>query len=222
MPQPTRLRRYEPGMPLCEGPVLVAGGGRFADGDRLARLGSASARWPRVVGARPTRSEQRSAPSSSTSARPVDPGELDRLRLLGAPAVKALERNARVVVIGTDPATLTEVAEVATQRALEGAVRSIGKELRDGATANLVLAQRDCARRCALRGRVLPLRPLCVRRWPGRPRRRVDGRVTRRRLAARRQGGGRHRCGSRHRCRDRPGPGPRRGHCRGRRRARCG
>lgn len=32
VPQPTRLRRYEPGMPLCEGPVLVAGGGRFADG----------------------------------------------------------------------------------------------------------------------------------------------------------------------------------------------
>ena len=32
VPQPTRLRRYEPGMPLCEGPVLVAGGGRFVDG----------------------------------------------------------------------------------------------------------------------------------------------------------------------------------------------
>jgi len=32
VPQPTRLRRYEPGMPLCEGPVLVAGDGRFADG----------------------------------------------------------------------------------------------------------------------------------------------------------------------------------------------
>ena len=32
VPQPTRLRRFEPGMPLCEAPVLVAGGGRFADG----------------------------------------------------------------------------------------------------------------------------------------------------------------------------------------------
>ncbi len=73
----------------------------------------------------------------------VDPAELDQLRLLGAPAVKALRRNGRVVVIGTDPATLTDVAEVTTQRALEGAVRSLGKELRGGATANLVLAQGD-------------------------------------------------------------------------------
>ncbi len=56
---------------------------------------------------------------------------------------RRLARNARVVVIGTDPSTLSEVAHVATQRALEGAVRSIGKELRHGATANLVLAQRS-------------------------------------------------------------------------------
>ena len=80
----------------------------------------------------PTRAT-RSVPSCSTSAPPSDPAELDQLRLLGAPAVKALKRNGRVVVIGTDPATLTDVAEVTTQRALEGAVRSIGKELRAGA-----------------------------------------------------------------------------------------
>ncbi|MER7070485.1 3-oxoacyl-ACP reductase [Terrabacter sp. NPDC000476] len=73
----------------------------------------------------------------------TDPAELDQLRVLGAPAVKALARNGRVVLVGTDPTTLTDVAACATQRALEGVVRSLGKELRHGATANLVLARGD-------------------------------------------------------------------------------
>ena len=138
VPQPTRLRRYEPGLPLCEGPVLVAGGGRFADGiaSWLAGVGLATVLTPGDAG------EQVGAVVLDLSAA-VDPAELDQLRQLGGPAVKALRRNGRVVVIGTDPQTLSDVAAAATQRALEGAVRSIGKELRGGATANLVLAQGD-------------------------------------------------------------------------------
>jgi 3-oxoacyl-[acyl-carrier protein] reductase len=138
VPQPTRLRRYEPGLPLCESPVLVAGGGRFADGiaSWLASVGVATVSTPGDAG------EKVGAVLLDLSAA-VDPAELDQLRLLGAPAVKALGRNGRVVVIGTDPQSLSDVAEVTTQRALEGAVRSIGKELRAGATANLVLAQGD-------------------------------------------------------------------------------
>ncbi|GAB3871165.1 3-oxoacyl-ACP reductase [Terrabacter terrigena] len=138
VPQPTRLRRYEPGMPLCEGPVLVAGKGRFA---------AAIASWlgtvgvPTVAAAADASGEVGAVVLDLSAA--TDPAHLDDLRLLGAPAVKALKRNGRVVVIGTDPATLSEVAEVTTQRALEGVVRSIGKELRAGATANLVLAQGD-------------------------------------------------------------------------------
>ncbi|NUO34610.1 MAG: 3-oxoacyl-ACP reductase [Dermatophilaceae bacterium] len=138
VPQPTHLRRYEPGMPLCEGPVLVAGGGRFTD---------AIASWLDAVGvtavADPSDAREKLGAVVLDLSAATDPADLDQLRLLGAPAVKALGRNGRVVVIGTDPATLSDVAEVATQRALEGVVRSIGKELRAGATANLVLAQGD-------------------------------------------------------------------------------
>jgi 3-oxoacyl-[acyl-carrier protein] reductase len=156
VPQPTRLRRYEPGVPLCEAPALVSGGGRFADG---------IAGWLDVLGITTIRALDTWAPEaagSHVSARSDDhdkaarlgavvldlseardPGDLDALRVIGAPALRSLARNGRVVVVGTDPATLTEVSHVATQRALEGAVRSIGKELRHGATANLVLAQRD-------------------------------------------------------------------------------
>ena len=137
VPQPTRLRRYEPGLPLCEGPVLVAGGGRF---------GTALAEWLGSLGIATVGSADAVAEGTRLGAVVLDlsgathPDELAALRVVGAPAVKRLARNGRVVVVGTDPASLTDVAEVATQRALEGAVRSIGKELRAGATANLVLA----------------------------------------------------------------------------------
>lgn len=138
VPQPTRLRRYEPGMPLCEGPVLVAGAGRFADAI-VAWLGAVGV--PTVASAADVPDKLGAVVLDLSAA--TDPADLDDLRVLGAPAVKALKRNGRVVVVGTDPATLTDVAAVTTQRALEGVVRSIGKELRAGATANLVLAQGD-------------------------------------------------------------------------------
>ena len=136
VPQPTRLRRYEPGMPLCEAPVLVAGGGEFADGIRA---------WLRTLGIatqeRMDAAEGRLGAVVLDLSAATDPADLDQLRVLGAPAVKALAPNGRVVVIGRDPATLTDVTHVTTQRALEGLVRSLGKELRAGATANLVLTQ---------------------------------------------------------------------------------
>jgi 3-oxoacyl-[acyl-carrier protein] reductase len=138
VPQPTTLRRYEPGLPLCEGPVLVTGGGRFAAGigDWLGSCGTA------VVESVDGLAEgARVGAVVLDLSAATDPEQLAALRVLGAPAVKRLARNGRVVVVGTDPASLTDVGEVATQRALEGAVRSLAKELRAGATANLVLAR---------------------------------------------------------------------------------
>lgn len=138
VPQPTRLRRYEPGAPLVEGPVLVAGGGRFESSvrDRLAEVGLAT------VGAA-GEYEGRLGAIILDLSDAVDPADLYVLREVGAPAVKALAKNGRVVVIGSDPATLDEVAHTVAQRALEGFVRSLGKELRFGSTANLVLSQGD-------------------------------------------------------------------------------
>ncbi len=138
VPQPTRLRRYTPGDTLVEGPVLVSGGGRFAKdlAERFERLGL------RTVDAVEEDGDRLGAIVLDLSAA-LDPSELAALHNVGAPAVKRLAKNGRVVVVGTDPAALTEVAEVTTQRALEGFTRSLAKELRFGATANLVLAQGD-------------------------------------------------------------------------------
>jgi 3-oxoacyl-[acyl-carrier protein] reductase len=67
------------------------------------------------------------------------PGELEELRAALSPASRRLAACGRVVVVGRPPESATSVAAAATQRALEGIVRSLGKELRFGATANLVL-----------------------------------------------------------------------------------
>ncbi|WP_353508917.1 3-oxoacyl-ACP reductase [Intrasporangium sp.] len=136
VPQPTQLRRYTPGDPLVHGPVLLAGGGRFEKSLRT-RLEQAGAT---VLSAVEDTEDRLGALILDLSAA-LDPTELAQLRIIGAPAVKRLAKNARVVVIGTDPATLTDVTEVVTQRALEGFGRSLAKELRLGATGNLVLAQ---------------------------------------------------------------------------------
>jgi 3-oxoacyl-[acyl-carrier protein] reductase len=64
--------------------------------------------------------------------------DLEDLRGVLRPALTALEPSARVIVVGVEPETAGGPVAVAVQQALEGVVRSVGKELRRGATANLV------------------------------------------------------------------------------------
>ena len=64
--------------------------------------------------------------------------DLEGVRAVLRPALKALGASGRVIVVGTAP-ELTEGPEAAAvQQALEGITRSVGKELRKGATANLL------------------------------------------------------------------------------------
>ncbi len=72
-------------------------------------------------------------------------GDLDDVRAVLAPAVKALAPHGRVVVLSRVPAlpgsggsVMADVERAAAQAGLEGLVRTLAKELRDGATANLV------------------------------------------------------------------------------------
>ena len=130
LPRPVELRRYEPGQALLVGPALVAG------------VGTPS---PVITGVLSD-----SAAAHSASGEPLgavvfdacaaaDPGQLESLREVMAPALKRLLPCARVVVVGRPPESASTAAAAAAQRALEGIVRSVGKELRSGATANLVL-----------------------------------------------------------------------------------
>lgn len=129
LPTPVRLRRYAPGEPLCEGPVAVVGEGPYA------------AAVTAMLAARDISTEPG---DGSIGGLVIDlaqlrtPEGLVDLRGQASALVKRLARNARVVVIGTAHELLTDPSEVATQRALDGFTRSLAKELRAGATANLI------------------------------------------------------------------------------------
>jgi len=151
LPRPTRLRRYDP-LVLCDSPVLVAavGDGPFAQAVRTV-LDDHHVEVVAAAGA--------AVPDGAGAAQPVGAGplggvvldvsgmrrpeDLEGLRAVLGPALRRLRPSGRVVVVGTDPSTLREPRQAATQRALEGVVRSVGKELRYGATANLVLSHGD-------------------------------------------------------------------------------
>ena len=135
LPQPVALRRHVPGRPLVDGPVLVGG---HADTPALTamREGLAAA-GATLVEAVPEGTRLGGVVVDLSAAE--TPADLEALRATLAPALKRLGRCARVVVVGRDPAGSATPAQRAARRALEGATRSVAKELRAGATANLVL-----------------------------------------------------------------------------------
>lgn len=150
VPQPTRLRR---GRELPQGPLAlgVAGGGTIA-ARSLALLGVSTSEA--LVDTAATRTTETDDKGSSRAVPPryqtrigalvldatgaTDLADLETVRGLLRPAMKGLEASGRVIVLGVEPETAGAPTAVATQQALEGIVRSVGKELRSGATANLV------------------------------------------------------------------------------------
>ncbi|MEO7447514.1 MAG: 3-oxoacyl-ACP reductase, partial [Humibacillus sp.] len=130
----TSLRRHVPGWPLCGGPVLVIGEGPYAAGIGQ-RLRS------RAVDVVDSLADDWLGAVVVDLSDADDPAQLELLRRVVAPALRRLQTNSRVVLVGTDPSHTTTVAAAVTQRSLEGFTRSLAKELRAGSTANLVLAQ---------------------------------------------------------------------------------
>jgi 3-oxoacyl-[acyl-carrier protein] reductase len=72
----------------------------------------------------------------ASQAATVD--QLEQVRAVLRPAMRGLEPSGRVIIVAADPATASSVEQAAVRQALDGIMRSVGKELRAGATANLV------------------------------------------------------------------------------------
>jgi 3-oxoacyl-[acyl-carrier protein] reductase len=80
----------------------------------------------------------------------ADPAELKALYDFFSPRVRGLGRCGRAVVIGRPHDKISGVARAAAQRALEGFVRSLGRELgRKGSTATLITVQDGAEERLA-------------------------------------------------------------------------
>jgi 3-oxoacyl-[acyl-carrier protein] reductase len=129
------LRRYEPGQPLLDGPALVraVGAGHYAEQIRalLKDAGVADA---------PDEGKVAAAVLDATGARTLD--DLAAVREFLTPAVRRLAPSGRLLLLGPEPDP-ADVEAGAVAQALEGIVRSAGKEVRAGATANLLVVHPD-------------------------------------------------------------------------------
>ncbi len=161
LPQPVQLDRYREGAPLIGGAVLAgsAPGGRLSaaiagvlaeaevhtdsalDDEVRGALGDAGIdagvwnpdapadqRWKALVF---------DATGISHSV------ELRELWAFFHPTIRRLAPSGRLIVLGTQPEDCTAPREATAQRALEGFVRSVAKEVRYGATADLVYVAPD-------------------------------------------------------------------------------
>jgi 3-oxoacyl-[acyl-carrier protein] reductase len=133
LPEATPLRRYEPGGPLLNGAAVVLGSGRLAD-PVAAAIGALGAE---------TQSELPQGDGKIGAVLFDASGitDIDGLRALYDalhPAITRLGTCGRLVVLGSPPENAGSRPEQIAQRALEGFTRSAAKELRKGATAQLV------------------------------------------------------------------------------------
>jgi 3-oxoacyl-[acyl-carrier protein] reductase len=157
LPTPVPLERYEPGQPVVSGPVLLgaAGGSRLTGGVArvLAAIG-AEVQTPLSEEVRRAAADAGLSPGlfnpevaaedETFKALVFDAsGIRDSQSLREAwsffhPAIRRVRRSGRVIVLGSPPEECDDPFAAVPQRALEGLVRSIGKEVRRGGTAQLL------------------------------------------------------------------------------------
>jgi 3-oxoacyl-[acyl-carrier protein] reductase len=139
LPTPPVLERHEAGKPVVSGPVLIGGA-------REGRLFDPATEALRSIGAH-VETDHAAAVSDDAaySALVFDASgisESARLRALYDffhPLMRRVRPSGRMIVLATPPADTDTAREATAQRAIEGFVRSLGKEIgSSGSTANLV------------------------------------------------------------------------------------
>lgn len=124
LPVPPKLRRYAPGDPL-DGPVVVAGEGRYADAVR--------GWFPKPDG-----EKLRGIVVDASGMRTVD--DLRELYDIVHPVARSFLPCGRVLVLGGVAAEAAGPEAAAVQQSLEGFTRSVAKEFGRGTTAHLIRA----------------------------------------------------------------------------------
>ena len=156
LPQPVELDRYEPGAPLIDGELLLgaAPGGRLAGAVSRVLAGAGASVKTELEG------EVRAAagdagldagvwnPDTAGDSRfkalvfdatgITESAGLHELWEFFHPTIRSVQLSGRVVVLGSIPASCGSPREATAQRALEGFMRAVGKEVRKGATAQLI------------------------------------------------------------------------------------
>ncbi|MBM7491821.1 3-oxoacyl-[acyl-carrier protein] reductase [Micromonospora luteifusca] len=140
LPDPPRLRRHHPGDPLLPGPALLgaATGGRLAEPISKILTSAGVELADPVADTAPDDNPRRYGALLFDATGITDSTDLRQLYDFFHPQARALLPSGRVIVLGTPPQECGSPREATAQRALEGLVRSIGKEFGRGTTAQLV------------------------------------------------------------------------------------
>ncbi|HKJ35198.1 MAG TPA: 3-oxoacyl-ACP reductase [Solirubrobacterales bacterium] len=166
LPRPFELERWEEGQSPIPGKVLLgaAPGGRLTEAvaSELALAEAAvdtpldeEVRGAAAAGDLDAGIWNADAPSGKYRSLVFDATGIDdsaKLRELWAffhPSFRGLEPSGRVLVLGTPPEDCKGPREATAQRALEGFTRSLAKEARAGATAQLVYVSSGAETRLA-------------------------------------------------------------------------
>ncbi len=156
LPQPVELDRYVEGAPVIQGEVLVGAteGSRLAapiarvlaaidaevrselEGEVRSALGEAG--LDASVWNADAAGDQRFKALVFDATAIGDSTRLRELRDFFGPTIRRVEQSGRVIVLATPPEDCATPRAATAQRALEGFVRSVGKEVRRGASAQLV------------------------------------------------------------------------------------
>lgn len=146
LPQPAKLRRFKAGQALVSGPVLVVGSGSDADAVATYLLDGAGSSESIDV------RRQAVEPSGSKWAAIVvvltqvtAPGDLSEPILALGSQLRSVASSGRVIFVTRPAAAGLAPAVAAARNGAIGAMRSLAKELRAGATANAISITDDSA-----------------------------------------------------------------------------
>ena len=144
LPRPAVLRRYEPGAPLLPGPLLLGA----TPGSKLDLAPALSTAGADVQTADADETRWGALVLDATGV--VSVADLAAIRDFLATPLRRLLPSGRVVVLGRAADGGDPIVDT-TRQALDGIVRSLAKELRGGATANLLLVDDGASPESALR-----------------------------------------------------------------------
>ncbi|MEU0101531.1 3-oxoacyl-ACP reductase [Streptomyces sp. NPDC006267] len=130
LPQPVPLRRWTLETPRLDGPLLHLTAGASAITEELAKVLATTGLTVAAHAGRPAGIVLDATAVASARA-------LAQVHAALHPVIRSLAPGGRIVVIGTPPSS-EDHHQAAAQQALEGFVRSLGKEVGRGSTVQLV------------------------------------------------------------------------------------
>lgn len=143
LPDPTPLPRWREGSPVVDGPVIVGGVGETDTGKAIQGLLRDIGASFSTVAEGVASSELRPKALVFDATGVASTADLTSLQRFFSPVIRQLAPAGRVIVVGRTPELAETPEQQIAQRALEGFTRSLGKEVKRGATVNLVYVAPD-------------------------------------------------------------------------------